>query len=914
MRRKLLALVAAALLLSPLPALAQIGQTATLTGTVTDATGAVLPGATVTVASEALIGGTRESVTDANGVYRFPALPPGMYTVTVELSSFKKASQEARLELGQTITLDMKLEVGGLTEVLEVAGTSPTVDVKSSSAQKNLPTEVLEYMPFSSRFGPGAMLIAPGVNPNNYSSYGSGGSSSNALLIDGVDVGDPEGGTIWVFASHNWLQEVQIEGLGANAEYGGFTGVASNSLFRSGSNSFRGLFETLYENDALTGSNTSDEILEANPSLISAKTNYVTDTTFQIGGPIKRDKLWFFTSFQYYRPETAPSGFPPITPEGIPDVDVGPTARLEKSPRFLFKPTIKIGTSDQLTGFFQAERYDIEGRGAGATVSPEATVREDSAGMAYNANYTKVLSSSSVFDVRYAGFWGYYYLLPYNGDTPGWYDTEADFYAVNSYYFYKADRTRNQMNASLTKYASGYAGEHNLKFGLEFERSYIKSEYGYNGGMYVFSGYYNIGEPYYAYLWDGYLKDDINNRWAFFAQDSWSIGNRLTINPGIRVDMHRGYNRHLGDTVFKTNPVSPRIGFAWDVRGNSRTVVRGHYGWYYDGAKSTYYDLLDPQTAPLFGAYIDPNLNIISDVYVVQPSSGANHTMDPDIKHPRLKQGTIGIEHQLFPLFSVGVNGIWRDNDQFIDDILIYGPDDFTPVARQDPGPDNTLGTADDPGTTITTYEQNTDPADNQFIITNPEGAFRRYRGIEFTANKRMSDRWQMQGSWVISKITGNYNNSSSFGNSSEYDEPNFDPALQPFREGKLTNDNKHIAKLIGTYRGPWDVLMSGAFYYTSGQRFNRTVRFRLPQGQTDFFAEPRGNQTFDAQKRLDIRIEKQFRVGPDRRLGVTLEGFNLTNEAAITGRSTRSSASSYFQPTSLQAPRRFRIGAIYRF
>ena len=97
-------------------------------------------------------------------------------------------------------------------------------------------------------------------------------------MIDGVDVGDPEGGTIWVFANHNWIQEVQVIGLGANAEYGGFTGVASNSLFRSGSNKFRGLFETLYENDSLTDSNTTEEILEENPVLTSGTTDYVTDT------------------------------------------------------------------------------------------------------------------------------------------------------------------------------------------------------------------------------------------------------------------------------------------------------------------------------------------------------------------------------------------------------------------------------------------------------------------------------------------------------------------------------------------------------------------------------------------------------------------------------------------------------------
>ena len=218
--------------------------------------------------------------------------------------------------------------------------------------------------------------------------------------------------------------------------------------------------------------------------------------------------------------------------------------------------------------------------------------------------------------------------------------------------------------------------------------------------------------------------------------------------------------------MFKTNPISPRIGFAWDVRGNSRTVVRGHYGWYFDGAKSTYYDLLDPQTSPLFGAYIDEQQNIISDVYLKQPASGSNHTMDPNIKHPRLKQGTVGIEHELFPLFSVGVNGIWRDNDQFIDDVLLNAPGDYVAVLEPDPGPDNTLGTSDDPGTTITVYDQVSDPADNQFLITNPDKAFRRYRGVEFVANKRMSNRWQMQASWVISKITGNYNNVNQYGNS----------------------------------------------------------------------------------------------------------------------------------------------------
>ena len=191
MRRMLLTLLAAALLLSPVPAIAQIGQTGVSTGTVTDASGAALPGVTVTASSDSLMGGSRTAVTEVNGVYRFPALPPGTYTVTVELSGFNRATREARLQLGQTTSIDMKLEVSGVKEAVEVRGAAPTVDVRSSAAPNNLSTEVLELIPFSSRFGPDAVILSPGVNPNTYSAFGSGGESSNAWMIDGVDVSDP---------------------------------------------------------------------------------------------------------------------------------------------------------------------------------------------------------------------------------------------------------------------------------------------------------------------------------------------------------------------------------------------------------------------------------------------------------------------------------------------------------------------------------------------------------------------------------------------------------------------------------------------------------------------------------------------------------------------------------------------------
>jgi outer membrane receptor protein involved in Fe transport len=287
--------------------------------------------------------------------------------------------------------------------------------------------------------------------------------------------------------------------------------------------------------------------------------------------------------------------------------------------------------------------------------------------------------------------------------------------------------------------------------------------------------------------------------------------------------------------------------------------------------------------------------------------------MDPDIKHPRMQQAIVGIEREIIPGLSIGVTGIWRKNDRFIDDVIQTPLSDYATDVLQDPGPDGEDGSGDETNATVTVYDQLTDPLDNQFLITNPEGAERNYRGVELSATKRMSNRWQMQASWVISKIEGTYNNSNNYGNSNAYDEPNLDPRRQPFLDGRLTNDNTHIAKVLATVRAPLGILASGAFRYTSGQTFTRTVRVSVAQGRPDLFIEPRGSQRYDGQPQFDFKLEKQFPLGVDKRIGITFEGFNVFNDAAITSRGTRS-GSSYFEPRGLVLPRRFRVGAVYRF
>src|SRR4030095_884429 len=122
--------------------------------------------------------------------------------------------------------------------------------VETTSTETKITSELLELLPFESRFAFASMLLAPGVNPNSFSAYGSGGESSNAYLLDGANLNDPETGATWVFANYNWISRVRVLAVGADAEYGGFTGVAADVELRSGTNSAHGLLETLFQNDS----------------------------------------------------------------------------------------------------------------------------------------------------------------------------------------------------------------------------------------------------------------------------------------------------------------------------------------------------------------------------------------------------------------------------------------------------------------------------------------------------------------------------------------------------------------------------------------------------------------------------------------------------------------------------------------
>ena len=240
------------------PAAAQV-TTGSIAGTVRDEQGGALPGTTVTLSGNT---GDRTNITDEAGVYRFPSLDPGVYRLLVELSGFQPSSTEnIVVSIGRQLTLDVVLRVGGVTETVEVVAAKPIVDVTSSGTSNTLSNDLLFSVPLSRR-AQDILNYAPGINDSV--GYG-GGDGSNALYLDGLDTRNPSTGDQYVYVNYNIIEEVQIEGLGAAAEYGGFTGAVVNTVTKSGGNRFSALFDVQWAASGYSVDNVDDETAAAYP-------------------------------------------------------------------------------------------------------------------------------------------------------------------------------------------------------------------------------------------------------------------------------------------------------------------------------------------------------------------------------------------------------------------------------------------------------------------------------------------------------------------------------------------------------------------------------------------------------------------------------------------------------------------------
>lgn len=869
-------------------AFTQSKETGAIVGTVKDEEGTLLPGVTITLTSPSLIR-ARTFVTDEGGQYRFPALPPGEYAIKAELQGFGTTIQEKiRLTTTVRLTVDFVLKPVAVAEEVTVMAQSPTVDIKSTeTASVTLSNEILRNVPYS-QFTAELVNMAPGVTPSEYgdSAYGAQSGTGIAYSMDGVNVADPEGGTAWVFLDHNIIEEAKIMGIGLPAEYGNFTGVIFNIITKSGGNEFSGHLELIYQGEkedwphGFWQQDNNNAYLDDFPDLSSPRYK-LFDGNVHLGGPIKKDKIWFYEGLQFQHFADYPTGFP--------------EARAYNQPRSFTKITSQLTPSTNLTFSLEVDTYDGKNRGGSAISAPDAVLNQKSPEIVGNFGLTQIISPMTFFDVKAAYFWGYYYLEPETGrDKYAHFDTDLNKRLYNRGYYYLADRSRFQANASLTHYVEDFiSGHHDFKFGVEVERSTCRSRFAYTGyggplGDHVYyvdywsynqSYGYNTGN-YLAYQYQGYDFDSPYTRVEGFAQDAWTITPRLNINLGARLTQTWGQIKGVGN-VWKTFRIAPRIGFTFDVLGDKTTILKAHYGQFTEGMFAAYHNRLSPKWYDYISYYWD----LANEEWVEFDRVTQNWHLQDNIKHPYMNQFTVSLERELFKDASVTLSYIYRDWKNIIgvyDVLAEYEKLDYKvgPLNNKIfPVYELTSGSAHE-----FWIENIRQGADRPYVLGKP---YRKYQGFQFLFNKRFSNKWQLLFSYTYSQTKGTIDNEwggdIGWQNFSVNSMIAGDPNYWTNGDGYATYNPTHMLKIQGTYVLPFDINLSASFRAISGYGYAQRFRTRtLSQGRVTFFVEQRGSRHYPMEKILDLRLEKVFTLAQKYRLGLIVDVFNVFNSDTV--------------------------------
>jgi len=942
-------------------------QTGSITGTITDSSGAVLPGATVTLTGEKLIGGAAIVVTDAAGAYRFDRLPPGAYTVKFELQGFKAVTRDdIRVSAAFVATVNAKLEVGSLQESITVTGESPTIDTKSNLQQTVLTQEVLEGVP-SGRDPWSVAKIIPGVQVGTYdvggtqsyqqSSLSSHGSNTNDVSynIDGATVNWPGGGggATMLYYDQGMFEEVNYMTSAIPAEIM-VGGVSINMVTKDAGNKWRG--DTRYsfssgclEQPTAAGQRATVGCLENDnvqkgvddgklPStFLGNPVQTMWDFNLAGGGAIVKDRVWVNGSIRRWI------------------VDKLVAARNSNGTQAIDDNTLKnysakavySATSNQKWAFSYNWNNKIRGhRRDGSFQAPDiASLVQTNPASSTQAKYTGIRnklvyeSSFSLMD----GQTNYFY----QPDTPPNAVRMED--ATLNRSDFAAQRHEEQPNARLqfdntiSYAASGFGGDHLLKTGVQFARLYFESRYDVQNNLYLL---YSNGRATSVREYNTPVTSkNLERVLGLFVQDAWSVGRKLTLNLGVRLDHNTGIlpeqsapqRQFVGpqtlapSTPIKQNLFVWRTGASYDPVGDGHTAIKASYSRYGLQVGVDRITNVNPfssafQTCP----WTDPNNDGIAQAGEIQqsqcsgfPQLSVRYGDAAGFDWPYSDEVTAGVERQLMRDMRVGAMFYYRTNRNQIGQRNNAVPSSaYTPFTISVPnGPGGTL--ANPRPTTATVY--NLQQAFNGLqdnVIDNQPYLDTEYKGIEFTAQKRFSRRWQMTAGLTVGKNTGGLNtptgSGQSLGNGNDLNDPNF----TTFANGLVGNDSDVAFRLSGSYQIPGDVTIAGSVISNAGYPLVSTYSVTRAAAAAAGVALTRASQTVALSQRgderlptmtlADISISRTFRFGT-RRIIPRFDIFNLTN-ANTADSVSNGVGGTYLVPQTIVAPRIMKLGFAINF
>ena len=956
----------AAMVLGPVgSAFAMVAQenSGSIQGIVKDSSGAVIAGAKVTATSPALVR-SLDATTHGDGTYMFPRAPVGTYTVTVTQQGFKTVKTEnIVVQLGNTSSVDFDLPAGQVSESVTVTAGGETIDVTSSKTATNITEKIIENTPKGRTFNtilqyaPGVVFStlsgssgggATGTSGNNpaggvggYSVNGASGSE-NAFIIDGVEVSNVRNAALGRESAipFEFVSEIQVQSGGFEAAYGGATGGVINVITKSGTNDYHGEGALMVSGSQL---NSSPRGFWQRTAANQAKGEFFRQREdeyrnffpiFQLGGPLIKDRLHFFTS---YAPDVARTErTTPFTAGtrttvqrvlrhyAIGRLDYAPTEKIQINTSYIWTP---IRVQGGLTGVdprvaVPSSDFSIQGGYTPAN--------------AYTASFNYTSTSKLILSARY----GYKFLndkganygipvaprfvyqqptaqsIPANGflAVPSQFAGVAGFANVSSTFQVIKDVTTRHNVYFDGSYIARIAGQqHNFKAGYALNRianevvdDFINGNFNIFWGTRLTRGSINNVAGYYVWT-DGvrHNAQASSRNQGFYVQDAWQIHSRVTINAGVRFEDEflPPFTKEVNGVAIP-NPIAfgwgdkiaPRVGGAWDVKGNGTWKISASFGMFYDVMKyelarssfggdywhDHYYKLDNPNLTLLNKANpgaLGAQIIDVDNRTIPINAQGQLDGIDPAIKPMLSREFIVASEHR----FKANMIGSIRYTKKH----LVRGIEDIGVLDAEE----NEVYTIGNPGFGQTDAK----------LFTAPNGqpltprAKREYDGVEFRFDHQIREGFlnhlNYSASYTWSRLYGNWAglaNSDEAGRSQPNVSRAFDLTQNNFDSkgqnvfGRLATDRPHQFKIFGNYefktRAGETTLSLGQVAF-SGTPQTSTVTFIVPvffNGRGDLGRTPAYTQT-------DAYVAHTFVLTERVRAKIDCNVINLLNQATVT-------------------------------
>ncbi|MDH5405741.1 MAG: TonB-dependent receptor [Candidatus Aminicenantes bacterium] len=960
--------------------------TGEIKGVAKDATGAVLPGVTVSATSPALIGGARTSITGERGGYRLINLNTGIYEVKFELEGFKTViRQNIKVSLNITTTINVEMQIAPMAETIIVTGESPVVDVKTANIGVTFDKELLEKVPNARDVwvlleeSPGMVMDrfnVGGSESGQQSGFSAGsGEMQSQYNFDGIDITDMAATGAATYFAYDSFEELQVSTHAHKAEVPS-PGVYLNIVTKQGGNRFHGGGAFYYEKGGnwnydtgefepswMTTTNVTPE-LEAAGIAVGKPMDYWLNYSFELGGRIIQDKLWFYGIREVQKIHSFAPGYYEDVARTTPGIDA------TDLPHYMLKLTWQVTPRNKITfSQFHSEKFrphrDSDNY---AYITAETAYKQASPKNIPQIHWTTLLSDKAMFDISFGYMDMDFPLAPTDENTwsqclyeyrilsptdpqpyPHW--ARGYFGSYYAYYMYYRDRWQN--NNTFSYYVDDFlGGSHDFKMGFNImDFTSHTNRYSYNGTRW---GWRN-GKSYNIMI----ENDDLEIWYSvgskgFYIQDTWTLKERMTINLGVRWDtwecylpeQHNAaahqlafiqtYNpdlvQYFEDRTYRAqrdmvnfSKLAPRIGFIYDVFGDGKTALKfnwsryGHqignwvanwsnpngrvymyYRWYDDG--DGVFEWGEQASKPYSGPYM----------------AAANQIL-PGLKQPFTDEFSIGVDHELMEDIGISATFVYKKDKDLIEDVAQGIPyDAYDKLTLADPGPDEEYGTGDDG--TFTVYEMWPDYVGQPeyWVMRNiGKEEAERIWGREFTGiykafilrfTKRWSHNWHMLASYTYSSL-----NSFRYDASDQATALLDDPNADIYAWGPTFYSRPHLIKIAGSYQFPYGINLGGFVRYQSGAPWDRSIIAEdLNQGDVEVRVEPRGSQRLDGIFTVDLRLSKVFRL-PKGNLEAMFDVFNLFNANTITSIGT-TTLDDLERPLNILPPRIARFGVKYTF